>query len=102
MVEIKNLYSENTEFYFLVGSDFIQNYKTWKDYERLLTLANFVIAVRPGFSLVGLPEGMRLLEGDFPYISSRDIRIIVKSGDNVSQQMPSKVFNYIKKNKLYV
>ncbi len=99
--ELREVYPSGTDFTFLVGSDFIQDYTTWKNYQELPGLATFVIAVRPGFGLSELPEGMRLLEGNFPFVSSSDIRIIVNHGDNVAKQLPYRVFDYIKKNKIY-
>jgi len=99
--ELKEIYPEDTEFFFLVGSDFVQDYKTWKEPNTLISLATFIIAVRPGFAISSIPEGMRLLEGNFPFISSTDIRIIVRHGEYLDEQLPRVVFNYIKKNKLY-
>ena len=99
--EFHSRYPEDTSFYYLVGSDFIENYTTWKEYKELLRLAIFTVAARPGFSVSRVPDGIHILEGDFPLISSTDIRIIVRNGENVSRYVPSEVYNYIRDNSLY-
>ncbi len=101
LIELRVDYPAETEFFFIVGSDFLQEYTTWKDYEKLFNLANFVVAIRPGFSVADIPENVRLLEGDFPYISSSDIRVIIKHGEYFDGQIPRRVFNYIRKHGLY-
>jgi len=99
--EMRAIYGEAAELYFLVGSDFVDQYTTWKDYTTLSSLATFMIAARPGFSVNHIPEGMQLLEGDFPLVSSSDLRIIIRNGENVSRYVPLAVCNYIKNNNLY-
>jgi nicotinate-nucleotide adenylyltransferase len=97
----RQMYPSASEFFFLVGSDFVSEYKTWKDHSELTKLATFVIAARPGFTYSNLPEGMQSLEGDFPLVSSTDIRIIIRNRENVSRYLPSTVDSYIKEHGLY-
>jgi len=99
--ELRQHYPENCQFCFLVGSDFIDQYKTWKDYTFLTQHASFYIAVRPGFPVTQIPEGMQVLEGAFPLVASTDLRIIIKNGENVSRYIPSNVYEYIQRHALY-
>ncbi len=99
--ELRTVYGAEVELYFLVGSDFVDQYTTWKEYEKLSSAAHFMIAARPGFSVSQIPEGMQLLEGDFPLVSSTDLRIIIRNGENVSRYLPANVYSYIQRNQLY-
>ncbi|MBU1862426.1 MAG: nicotinate-nucleotide adenylyltransferase [Candidatus Omnitrophica bacterium] len=99
--EIKEIYPPDTEFFFLVGSDFLHEYHTWKEPEVVITLAQFVVAGRPGFPYASLPKRMIFLEGDFPSISSTAIRKTIKKGLDVTNMLPSSVYLYIKKYQLY-
>ncbi len=99
--ELKRNYPRDVRLFFLVGSDFIHEYHTWKEPAELLELATFIIASRPGFSYTILPQGMQVLEGNFPDISSTDIRDKLKKREDVSDLLPPNVLSYIKKHALY-
>jgi nicotinate-nucleotide adenylyltransferase len=47
----------NTHFYFLLGADSFLDIPTWKEYETLLGLCDFIVVSRPGFKL----EALRLV-----------------------------------------
>lgn len=99
--ELRERYTARVQLFFLVGSDFIDQYKTWKEYALLNSFAQFMIAARPGFSAGRVPEGMQLLEGNFPLVSSTDLRIIIRNNENVSRYLPAQVIQYIKQHELY-
>ena len=101
LLELKKMYSINTEFFFLVGSDFIYEYQTWKKPELLLTLAEFVVAARPGFVVKVLPPSTQLLEGDFINVSSSEIRDNFAHNSNNAEFIPEQVLSYINEFGLY-
>jgi len=43
-----------THLYFLLGADSFLHIPTWKDYETLLGLCDFIVASRPGFDVAAL------------------------------------------------
>ncbi len=107
---------------FIVGTDMYQEIGTWKDYRHLFDLAHIVVVNRPGFPFrediapfrvltekhpVTLPEGPSAGNAVFylPFvqqpISSTEIREDLKRGGEVRQWIPSQVWSYIEKNKLY-
>ena len=107
---------------FIVGTDMYQEIGTWKDYRHLFDLAHLVVVNRPGFPFrediapfqvleekqpVTLPEGPSANNAVFylPFvqqpISSTEIREDLKRGGEVRQWIPSQVWSYIEKNKLY-
>jgi len=119
-------YMENLELYFILGQDAFHAIQTWKDWQRLLLLCNFVVMKRPGYEDRGL-EG--ILPADFASrftyddtvkgfrgptghviffrgvtfldISSSDIRQRVRAGKSIKYLVPDAVRHYIAKNSLY-
>ncbi|HYL09521.1 MAG TPA: nicotinate-nucleotide adenylyltransferase [Candidatus Acidoferrales bacterium] len=53
----KQAYHRGDHFYFLIGADAFLEIPTWKEYEALLGLSDFVVAARPGFRA----EALRLV-----------------------------------------
>ncbi len=53
----KNFGSE-TALFFLMGADSLQSFKTWHRAAELLFTAEFIIAARPGFSLMDLAQAL--------------------------------------------
>ena len=98
---VKTLFHNETKLFFLVGSDFIHAYHTWKEPEALLRLATFTIGRRPEFSCEHIPEKMQLLKGEFPLISSTDIREMYRQGKECSRFLPAGVDEYITKEQVY-
>ena len=91
----------SAEFYFIVGSDAIPEIKTWKKIDKLLNLCVFTVGMRPGFIKYEVPDGMILLEGVFPDISSRQIREILLSGGKTKDLIPDNVYEFIKERRIY-
>ena len=119
-----------TELYFITGLDSFLEIQTWHQWERLLSLCNFVVISRPGYHFVDLAkisfmEGAAhelagLDRGDLKQamvrsaaftiflemiplfdISSTDIRNRVKAGVSIKYLLPEAIETYIIKNKLY-
>ena len=99
--ELGKQYADDTRLFFIVGSDFVHEYHTWKDPDTLTGLATFVIAPRPGFSVTTVPDGMQILEGNFPPLSSTDIRAKLQNGEDIGGLVPARVAAYIQQHSLY-
>ena len=102
--KLKELY-ENSEIYFLTGSDVLGEITTWKDPEEIYKLARIVIGVRPGFDKFD-PEDHFAKKSSIARItgvdiSSTQIREKVRKGESIKYLVPSKVEEYIKKKNLY-
>ena len=118
------------ELYFVTGLDSFLEIRTWKDWERLLSLCTFVVLSREGYrfadltalgfldaaaaDLAALDEGRhgeaRVAAGGrtlflerVPYyeISSTGIRERVRQGRSIKYCLPDPVEHYIIENKLY-
>jgi nicotinate-nucleotide adenylyltransferase len=93
----------NDTFFLLLGSDEAITYGTWYRPERIIELANVVIANRPGceveLALEHLPESlaskMKKLKMPGVDISSSDIRDRVSQGKSIRYLVPPEVADYI-------
>lgn len=101
----RNIYPEPTELLFIMGLDQALEVQTWKDPERLFSLAEILVVPRPGYSATGLKEEIRgevkLLEGRSIDISSTEIRRRVGAGQSIRYLAPKEVEAYIHDNRLY-
>lgn len=101
--EMQDLYPD-TDLVFISGADAISQILTWKDAEKLWSLAHFVAVSRPGHNLTipKAPEGsISSLEIPALAISSTDVRRRVDSNFPVWYLVPDGVVQYIAKNELY-
>jgi nicotinate-nucleotide adenylyltransferase len=111
--------------YLIIGMDQFLNFDTWKDFDKILTMANLVVMTRPGyaapFSIDDLPEGLRPLVGAFDRqfialtterniefirmpdseASSSDVRRRLLTGRSVDRHLTIAVEDYIRSHKLY-
>src|SRR5215471_4718102 len=121
-----------TELFFLVGADSWLEIKTWREWQRLLRLCNFIVMTRPGYELTreamadlpipvldGLgagcrPQDMMRTPNESPrvYLTSAvqsdvaavQIRTATKRNDfaSVRHMVPPQVAAYIEKHRLYI
>jgi len=107
-----------------MGSDSLSEIRTWKDYERLFTLANFIIVNRPGMTFQraweNLPKALKLEfschHDKFVHtsgtsisrsdikglnVSSTEIRRLLKRSSSAKYLTPDTVLEYIKSHDLY-
>lgn len=108
---IQNKY-ENIEIYFILGADSFCNIRMWKDYKKLLSLCNIIIAKRldtddnilnqklDSFKQV-YRDSIYILQAPLIDISSTDIRKRVKKGMTIKYLVPEAVELFIEKNNLY-
>jgi len=111
--------------YFILGVDSFLDLPNWKDYGRLIGLADFVVASRPGFgsrqllanlgngharaglrkagSILTWPDGagVHVLGGVRAPIASRQIRHAAAQGRSLAGLVPPLVEEYIVKESLY-
>ena len=123
---ILDKYLRTLELFFILGQDAFHAIQTWRDWEKLLVLCNFVVMTRPGYENRGLaailpadfaaqfafdsekngfkgPTGYTIYfrEVTFLDISSSNIRQRVNHGRSISYLVPPAVQKYILKNGLY-
>ena len=109
---------------FILGGDAFMEIETWKEFQNLFSLCNFIVMTRPGFERTTseLPEilapsfrydpevngfvhvsGHKLYFKEITYldISSTRIRDLIGKGDSVSYLIPFEVESYIRAHGLY-
>ncbi len=100
------------ELYFITGADEVLALDTWHDPQRLLQLARFIAATRPGFDLSRLAQMEsrlgpvargRLLPLEWLELglSSTDLRRLLSEGRSVRYLVPERVVEYIEERRLY-
>ena len=112
ITELKEKYGSEVEILFITGADVVHSIFTWKSWEKLLTLCDFVAATRPGYKkseMFKRIEYMReayeskihFIEVPALDISSSDIRERVSEGRTIKYLLPECVEEYIYENSLY-
>lgn len=112
MRELIKYYGEKADFYFITGTDAFIKIETWKEYDKLLSLVNFVVITRKVMNHRVLDEKIELftkeynakiIKIDIPVleISSTDIRRRVKEELSIKYLLPENVEKYILENRLY-
>lgn len=114
----------DAELFFIMGADSWTEIKTWREWERLVTMVNHIVVTRPGYSLSNAPvaaerivdlrsgskpgevaDGPRVFITDVVWrdVSASDIRSKANQGrfEELRELVPETVIEYIRKYKLY-
>jgi len=95
----------------IVGADSFLDLRYWREPERLLTLAEWIVLSRPGFSLNDLEplaltleqrKYVHLLQTVHVNIAATDIRSRLSDHDLCADALTPAVENYIKEHRLYL
>jgi nicotinate-nucleotide adenylyltransferase len=94
-----------TSYSLIIGMDNFLEFETWKEPQEILDMADLLVMNRPGFlkKPVSHQWGRRVRFIDMPdiAISSRTIRLAVRSGASVRYLVPRNVEEYIVSHTLY-
>jgi len=93
--------AQDTELFFLIGADSLEELNTWKDADEILKLSYFGVCARPGFSIDKTSERIHEFTITPVDISSTRIRKDIRGGKGVSGSLPPPVEEYIGKKNLY-
>ncbi len=111
--ELHVLYPSGAEFHYIIGADVVMDLLTWRNWQEVFTLTNFIAVMRPGFSdaefskrLTELKQNYRINIQNYEIplleISSTSIRERIKAGRSVKYLIPEEVEEYIMQNNLYL
>ena len=102
---LEKLQHPKENLYFILGSDTAMNIKTWKNYDQLSNLTQFLIALRREDSSETLsknfPFDYKLIEGEKLDLSSTGLREKLEENKMNNIGLPPEIFNYINENKIY-
>jgi nicotinate-nucleotide adenylyltransferase len=124
--KVRRCLNRRDRLYFLIGLDAFLDLPHWRDPERLLDLANFIVVSRPGFQMrevvralpprlispqsEPLPPNvsvrlrrttLSVLTGVHAAVSSSNIREALRTGRTVAGLLPPLVEEYIVKHRFY-
>jgi nicotinate-nucleotide adenylyltransferase len=117
---------KDLDLFFILGMDAFLEINTWKNYQELFSLCNFIVMTRPGYEVKGIHNGIpSQLMNEFTYmpdekrfihrsrlsiyftevtpidISSCSIRALKKNNRSINTMLPEKVKHYIEEHKFY-
>ena len=101
LTDLATLYP-GADLFFVAGADSIAQLGSWKEPERLLTLARFVGVTRPGHAGPSLPAPHQVVEVPQVGVSSTDVRRRLAAGAPVRYLVPDLVAAYIDEHHLYL
>lgn len=95
------LFPQHT-FSWVIGSDNLEKFHLWQEYETLLKEFTVYVYPRSGFPFFPYYEGMEMLK-DFPIVraSSTKVRSRLKRHQDISDLVDPKVEQYIEEHRLY-
>lgn len=111
--DLRKIYGENAEIYFITGADAILEILTWYNVEELFKICCFVAATRPGFHGKDMEQKLNEIKSKYNQeifsievpslaISSTDIRDRIKNCKTIRYLLPEAVEHYIRKSNLYL
>ena len=101
------------EYYFIIGTDTLFLLRSWKDFQKIAKMTNFIVAIRPGYEEEKkIYDEVRSLKEELGFkiylanitkyeISSTDIRKRVSENKSIKYLVPDDVISYIEKEGLY-
>ncbi|MFU0800910.1 MAG: nicotinate-nucleotide adenylyltransferase [Xylanivirga thermophila] len=109
--QLKLMFPDN-EIYFIIGGDTLLEIHTWKQWQNVLKLCNFIVYNRPGYDdssvrqqvvkLTHLGASIFIVDGCTMGISSTTIRARIKQKRSIKYMVPSSIEKYILDHGLYI
>jgi len=99
--ELKKIYGEDAQLYFITGSDSLKDLFSWKDVNDIFKISKFIVANRPGYPFKDIPKEVETVVITPIEVSSEDIRKRLKERRSIRYLVPEKVRKYIADNNLY-
>lgn len=122
----RRTFGEGLTPFFILGIDAFLEITSWKNYQELFSLCNFIVMSRPRYEVNELQKLIPIqVKKDYRYqpdekrfvnnshfsiyfteitpidISSHSIRTLIKGGHSIKYLLPEEVENYVKEHKLY-
>ncbi len=99
--ELRRLYGEGAQLFFITGSDLLKDLFSWKNVNDIFKISKFIVANRPGYPVKDVPEEVENVVITPIEVSSEDIRKRIREGRSIRYLVPEKVRQYILKRGLY-
>lgn len=100
--KLGKIYPKPHQLFFIAGADSYHGLQTWREPEEILRLSEWIVAPRPLFDLPrALPPGFHLLRISPINLSASELRAKIARGEKVSDEIPARVYEFIRSMKLY-
>ena len=97
--------TETKNLFYLIGSDSLKQFESWKEPKRILDECRLIVAIRPGFRPSDIPNWIlaRVQFANIPRIeiSSTQIRQRWLEDKTIRYMVTQPVWEFINKNKIY-
>ena len=104
VAHFQRVLGDSTDLFFIMGADSWAEITTWREWERLLTMINFIVVTRPGYE-AGTAHASNIFFTDAVMndASATNIRRLAREGryDELRNFVPGPVLEYIKKYEIY-
>jgi nicotinate-nucleotide adenylyltransferase len=110
LTRLRDTIPSAASIFVIVGADSFIDLRHWRSPGRLLTLAEWIVVSRPGFSLHQLDalalapqqlQRIHLLEGVHEPASATSVRTLLRAGSDCPGLLPASVLHYIRACHLY-
>jgi nicotinate-nucleotide adenylyltransferase len=101
ITEIKRKYGDKDIFGLVIGDDLVNKFHLWKNAEELANNTELIVAKRIFSTQVPFNYPHKYLDNKILPISASEIRERIAANKSVQFLLPDKVYDYIKKHKLY-
>ena len=109
---LRNMYGPETELFFIIGADVIPELTSWREYQSVFKLCEFIAVLRPGHSRRDVETEVKQLREQYDIkiqltvaplvdISSSDIRGRCLKGKSIKYLVTGDTEEYILTNGLY-
>ena len=96
---------ETNDLFYLIGSDSLKQFETWKEPKKILKECKLIVAIRPGFRPSDIPNWIlaKIQFANIPRIeiSSTQIRQRWLENKTIRYMVTQPVWQFINKNKIY-
>lgn len=95
----------DSNFHLCIGGDLLDDFKKWKDWDKIIEYCEILVAHRPGIKAVipdeRLSGKVHFIDHEPVEISSTEVRKRIAENDDISELVPNRVKHIIEKYNLY-
>jgi len=110
--ELKRIYGEGVDLYFIIGADVAEELNTWREFRQVFQMCEFIAVLRPGYDNSDFENALEKNRKDFGArilqvqsrlidISSSEIRKRCEMNESIKYLVPDSVEEYIRRCGLY-
>lgn len=95
LMKIKEIYGKHNEYFEIIGEDSLENFKKWKNYDKILEEAFIVVFKRKNYKATYNDKKIIYIDNQFFLFSATEIRNKLKNNEDISCYVNEKVKSII-------